>query len=390
MNTPRILVFVSYYLPGYKSGGPLQSIANLVDHLGDEFTFCIVTSDRDTGDTRPYPGIRPGTWQPVGKAQVCYLSPELQRLRPIARLLRNTPHDVLYLNSFLDPRFTTLPLLARRLGLAPRRPAVLAPRGEFSAGALALKARKKRVFMAASRAMSLHSGLTWQASTEHEAADIRRDMGPVAQDIRVASNLVRRSCAARPSHTPRRHGAALRVVFLSRISPKKNLLFALKVLSQVRVPVVFSIYGPKEDGGYWWRCEAAIKALPPHVRADYRGPVDPAQVIPGLSRHDLFFLPTLGENFGHVIFEALATGLPVLISDQTPWKDLEKNKAGWSLPLDDSDHFARIIDEVAGWNDEKAVEAGRKAHEYTIRYSNEMPSLEQNRALFQYASRPKK
>lgn len=380
---PTILIFVSVYLPGFKAGGPLQSIANLVDHLGDEFIFRIVTSDRDFGDTQPYTGIRPGAWRPVGKAQVCYLSPKLQRLRPIARLMRDTPHDVLYLNSFFDPRFTTLPLLARRLGIAPCRPTILAPRGEFSAGAIALKAGKKRAFMAASRTVGLHSGLIWQASSEHETADIRRALGSVAQNIRTASDLPRRVPPAGEVEL-RNSGDPLRIIFLSRISPKKNLLFALTVLKQVQVPVVFSIYGPKEDADYWRRCETAIKALPPHVCADYCGPVDPAQVISTLSRHDLFFLPTRGENYGHVIAEAFQGGLPVLLSDQTPWRDLEGAGVGCDLPLGQVEPFARYIERIARQSPEQTKAMKKRITERAARIADVSADVAANRRLFEF------
>jgi glycosyltransferase involved in cell wall biosynthesis len=66
-----------------------------------------------------------------------------------------------------------------------------------------------------------------------------------------------------------------------------------------------------------------------------------------LAGYDLFLLPTRGENFGHAIFDALEVGLPVLLSDQTPWRDLERIGAGWSLPLANPDRFAATIDDFA-------------------------------------------
>ena len=50
----RILTFVDYYLPGYKAGGPIRTIANMVSQLGGEFEFLIVTRERDFLDTVPY------------------------------------------------------------------------------------------------------------------------------------------------------------------------------------------------------------------------------------------------------------------------------------------------------------------------------------------------
>ena len=71
-NVPIILCFVEYYLPGYCSGGPVRSIVNFVDHLGDEFDIRIVTHDRDALDSEPYPNVQIDAWNKVGKAQVFY------------------------------------------------------------------------------------------------------------------------------------------------------------------------------------------------------------------------------------------------------------------------------------------------------------------------------
>ena len=130
MRRPIILTFINYYLPGFKSGGPIRSIANMVEALDDQFEFRIVTSDRDSLDVAPYQGIRSDAWISVGKALVYYVSPGRRRLFSWARLLRETPHDVLYLNSLFNPVYTLLPLLARRLAGPQKQRVVVAPRGE--------------------------------------------------------------------------------------------------------------------------------------------------------------------------------------------------------------------------------------------------------------------
>lgn len=53
----RVLVCVPHYLPGMKAGGPIRSLGHLVEHLGEEFEFSLLTADRDLGDTRPYPNV---------------------------------------------------------------------------------------------------------------------------------------------------------------------------------------------------------------------------------------------------------------------------------------------------------------------------------------------
>jgi len=129
----KILILRTYYLPGYKSGGPIRTIANLVDRLGDELEFKIVTADRDSGDRKPYPNIDVNNWNRVGKADVFYMSPKKRSLRDFKKLLCSTDYDILYLNSFFSPHFTIKPLLLRKLRLILDRPLVVAPsRGVFA------------------------------------------------------------------------------------------------------------------------------------------------------------------------------------------------------------------------------------------------------------------
>jgi glycosyltransferase involved in cell wall biosynthesis len=181
---------------------------------------------------------------------------------------------------------------------------------------------------------------------------------------------------------PRTKEEPLRACFLSRISPKKNLDFALRVLSKVRSDVVFTIYGPKEDIAYCQACEALIAALPSNIHVVDGGEVHPNNVKARLAEQDLFFLPTRGENYGHVIHEALSAGLPVLISDQTPWQDLEERGVGWALALEDENEFAKQIDHVSAWSAEKYHQTRSTARVYAVEKSLDTDVLESNRFLF--------
>lgn len=346
-KNPTILALVHYYLPGYKSGGPIRTIANIVDHLGDDFNFRIITSDRDALDEKPYSGVDVDAWHRVGKADVYYASPSRRSIYALAQLITDTPHDVLYLNSFFDPVFTLQPLLGRRMGWIPKKPVVIAPRGEFSAGALALKHWKKKPYLTATRLIGLYRDLIWQASSEHEQADIVRAMGRTATCIVVAPNLPAFHTQIDVQSAPREKTEPLRIVFLSRISPMKNLDFALRVLGKVQHPIIFAVYGPIREEAYWSRCQRLIEQMPSHVRVEYRGSVAPEQVPAIMAAHNLFFLPTLGENYGHVIAEALSAGTPVLIADTTPWRNLEQAGVGWDWPLNQEDRFIDSINHCA-------------------------------------------
>lgn len=380
-NRSTILAFVPYYLPGYKSGGPIRSIANKVDRLGDRFDFRIVTSDRDATDASSYDGVKSDAWTQVGQAKVFYSSPAGRSFAALYRLLNTVPYDVLYLNSVFFYDYTLKPLFLRRLGLLPHRPVVLASRGEFSRGALALKTTKKRAFLALARAVGLYSGVTWQATSAYEADDIRREMGR-ATHVRIAPTLAPEHGAADVERVPKAPGT-LRLLFLSRISPKKNLHLALKMLSEVQVQVSYTIVGPVRDDVYWARCKELMDELPPHVEAKYKGPIPYEQVLDEMAAHDLFFMPTAGENYGHVIQEALAAGTPVLISDQTPWRNLEEHSVGWDLSLEQPARFRRVIEACA----RKAPEAYQAWREHIAswqaRFQEEDEPCARNAELFE-------
>jgi glycosyltransferase involved in cell wall biosynthesis len=382
-----ILATVRHYLPGDKSGGPVRSLSNMVAALGDEFDFRILTNDRDDGDTAPYPEVALDEWSRVGKAWVYYLSPSRRTLSNLRRLLSRTPHDLLYLNSFFHPWFSQWPLWMQRLGLLPRTPIILAPRGEMSPGALTLGRWKKWSYLRLTRAAGLYDRVLWHASSDFEAAEIRAAMGTrsaaLAGRITVASDIPT-AFSQRPAESlrARADGEPLRVVFLSRITPKKNLDFALDVLARVRTPVTFSIYGPFNETWYWRRCTALIERLPPHVTARYEGTVAHEDVALVMAAHDLLFLPTLGENYGHVIIEALMAGTPVLIADTTPWRGLEAAGVGWDLPLADPQAFADRIEAMWGLTAEAAGRLRDRAHRYGAAHQHDPRVLSDTKDLF--------
>ena len=382
-----ILCFVAYYLPGYRSGGPVRTIANFVDHLGDEFDIRIVTRDRDALDSRPYEGVAIDGWNRVGKASVFYASSKTLTLSGIAKLLCNTPHDILYLNSFFAFKFTTLPLLARRLGLAPRKPSVIAPRGEFSAGALALKAQKKWLYLKVASSINLYSRLVWQASSEFERADIRREVGSVASAIHDAPDLPPKvHVSNRDDSLTALQGddTALQIIFLSRITPMKNLDFLLEALCSVQAAVSLAIYGPIREPDYWQKCQALMASLPANIFAKYNGEVHPSLVLETFSAFDIFVLPTRGENYGHVVLESLMAGTPVLISDQTPWQSWADGGVE-VMPLRDPSQWASYIDRVAMMSRKERFGLRTAASNYARRYLNSSNAVDQNRTLFMRA-----
>lgn len=374
-----VLATSDYFLPGQNGGGAVHALNNLVAHLGKAWTFKIVTRDRDLGDGQPYPSIRKEAWQTVGAAQVAYLGP-LGRIWKLIRLTRSTEYAIQYHNSFFSSAFTFPLITARRLNIIPRRPLVIAPRGEFSPGALKLKAFKKKLYIAFVKKFGLCRDAVWHVSTEREARDLRRQMGASGR-IFVAGDCLPRVVAQPVANRRVKIPGRLRMVSVSRICRMKNLAGGFSLLSGLKGQVDFDIYGPIEDLAYWRECQAAMGRLPQNISVHYRGEIPHEEVIDVMGRYHLFFSPTLGENFGFAIWEALVAGCALLISDRTPWHDLEARNIGWNLPIERPARFRAVLQDCIDMDDEAFQRMSDHARTAGMHFARNDAGVEQSRML---------
>jgi glycosyltransferase involved in cell wall biosynthesis len=365
---PKILILSDFYLPGFKSGA-LRTIANMVERMSDEFDFWILTGNRDSdGDQSSFVDVRLNQWQPVGKATVFYAAPDQLNLKNIRKIVAEAAPDAVYLNSFFSA-LTVKFLLLRRLGKIGKLPIVLAPEGEFSKGAIALKARKKKSFLALALPFGLYDDLIWKAVSSDEKEDIVREIGERGE-ILIAANMPPRTILENfkiESKPPKKSGAA-RFVFLSRISQKKNLKFALELLKNVSGRATFDIYGSIEDEKYWAECEKLIEKLPETVKVNFQGAVSYEQVAETFGKYHFFLFPTLGENFGHVVIESLAAGTLVVLSDQTPWRNLEKENIGWDLTFDDVSIWRNVVQRCVEMSESEFYEMASSARGFAVNW----------------------
>jgi glycosyltransferase involved in cell wall biosynthesis len=366
-HKPVVLTTVPYYLPGFKGGGKLVSVRNLVAGLGSQYRFRVLTADRDLGDAHPYQGIDLNRWIENEDSEVFYTNSHRDWLEPIGRALSRTDYDVLHLNTVFSLPFGIVPLLLRRFGRFARKPLIVAPRGELGPGALAIKSVRKRTFLAVARRVGLFEGVRWQATGDEEARDIRGIFGLRAR-ISVAPDLLSPEYRSWKVTSYRKRFGRLDILFLSRVTPKKNLHLAIEALRGLPGDITFRIVGPIDDEPYWGRCRKLILTLPSNVRTEYSGPIAIAEVGNMLGRHGLFFLPTANENFGYVIFEALLTGCPVLTSDQTPWRGLAKKGIGWDLPLSRVDSMRATLKHCVAMDELAHREMSLRARQFALSY----------------------
>lgn len=380
-NKPIILIFSGIYLPGVNGGGPIRTISNLVSTLGDDFDFHIITSDRDLGSKLAYSEILINEWNLVGKAKVYYTKPNIS-LFQLANIINGINFQVLYLNSFFNLKFTIFPLLLRKLGKIKNIPVILAPRGEFSDNALSLKSRKKNSFIKIASFFGLYNNLVWQASSLHEEVDIisRLKLHKIPyKNVKVCQNLpevniLHKEFLFNPN--------LIKICFLARISKMKNLDFVLHVLKNIKNNIFLGIYGPKEDLNYWANCQKIIKELPRNIKVEYFGAVPNEQVRDIISNYDLFFVPSKGENYGHVFVEAFSAGTPVLVSDKTPWRNLTDKNIGWDISLNNPSEFCQVIEKYVFLSEEYKRLMRSDCIKFAENLIYDPIVLEDNRSLF--------
>ena len=339
MNKKTILVFVDWFWPGYLAGGPVQSITSLISYLGETYNFKVVTSNHDLNTANTYNGISSDLWtrSQLG-CDVFYLSAGNTTVTQIRRLLVETRADCIYINSFFSLYFSVLPLFLLKL-MHVNTPVIIAPRGMLGSGALAIKKYKKQLFMFLARLVGLHKNLIWHATSEQEGKEIELAVHSPRKTV-IVQNLPKKLA---PLRLCRKERGQLSLCFVSRITYKKNLIFVTDILSGLSCNVDFKIYGPIEDKDYWEKCITKLKNLPANVKYEYEGPINPNFISEVFAKSHVMVLPTHNENFGHAIIEALSCGCPVVISDQTPWNDLESYKAGFAIPLRDKERFVEAL-----------------------------------------------
>lgn len=378
----KVLVFVDFFLPGFKSGGPLRTLVGMHKNLGHLIDFRIVTRGHDVAERRDYPGIRFGEWNIIEGINVFYCRRGFEGFIDIIKVLRVKDYKIIYLNSFFSLKFSAYVLASAKLIVRNKANILLAPRGEFSPGAFEKKAFKKRLFKYFLLKAGFLRNVSFQASSNMEKRDIRANLKVLRENIYVAPDLFYYENSERMNQSKEiSNKKGISVVFISRIVPKKNLHFLLEVMLRLKVSINFDIYGPIEDQDYWKVCENLIKQVPGNINIRYCGEVFPTDILNVFSKYDLFAFPTLGENFGHVILESLVAGTPVLLSPETPWLPTERQGVNiCNLNIED---WVVFIDKYVRLDENHRLNMRADAYKFAQDYIDNNIGLSENMNMFQ-------
>lgn len=345
----KIMIFIGSYLPGTKSAGVTTSISNMVENLKSEFEFYIVTADRDLGESEPYKNVLLEQWTDYEGAHVYYSGKYLNSIKVLKQIVNSVDVDIYYFNGFYNKRDTARVLLLWKLKQIKQKPIIMAPRGIFNMGDATKHEFARFGYRMIFRALSFDKKVFWHATSDIEVNEIIKFFPKSKDKIFVVGNLSGivlddyRDCLNKEK-------GKLKIIYVSRISEKKNLKLIIEALSRIKAELVewnvYGIIGSKEDQQYWEECESMAEKLPSNVQVCYKGEIPHTKVKNLFLNHHLFFFPTLGENYGHVIAESIAYQCPILLSDRTPWNNLQELDAGWIVPVENKQKYIEILQQV--------------------------------------------
>ncbi|MCB9364231.1 MAG: glycosyltransferase [Flavobacteriales bacterium] len=374
-NKPTILIFIDWFTPGFKAGGPIKSVTNIVQSLANDFNIFIITSDRDIEEQTPYSNITFNTWIKQDHYSIAYLSPD-KRTKFITNELISNSYDNIYFNSFFSKNYTLEPLrIIRKLKINSK--IIIAPRGMLGKGALSIKPLKKQLFISISKLFGFYKNVCWHATNIEEKKDIISIFGNDST-IYIASNISIISTEKKPIL---KEVGELRLVFFSRISPKKNLAFALSMLKKLNnKSISLDVFGTIEDAEYWTSCNNIIEEA--NLNVHYKGELLPSVVQEKLSNYHFLFLPTLHENYGHVIVEALTSGCGLILSNNTPWRKLKDKQIGYDIDLSNEIGFIEALNECVNMNQEQYNQVRNNCYSFVLHEIDPTKDINDTKLIF--------
>ncbi len=363
MNINKIVV--AHVVAGLHpaSGGPSRTVTHLTDSLASlsDITVTLLCQCR-VGEP-----VVPSANPEVARIMVASTLPlELKLYLPLKQALHahllESPPAILHDHGVWLPSNHWVASAAR----LTNTPLVIQPRGMLEPWAMNYKAWKKRLGMGLYQWHDLKTArvLVATATTEYENL---RELG-LRQPIAIIPNGVHlqvfdeqqqlAACGTKQQRT---------VLFLSRVQGKKGLLNLIEAWAKVSADGWrLQIAGPDEDG-HLAEVLSRVQQVGVANSVEYVGVVDGEAKSQLYRSADLFVLPTFSENFGVVVAEALAYGVPVITTRGTPWADLETFDCGWWIDIG-VDPLVAALRQAMTLSDAERAAMGARGREYVRRY----------------------
>lgn len=318
----KIFITIPWFHPAFKAGGPVQSVANLVNEFQENTEYYIFCSNTDLNNTR-LENIEENKWIQYNAHTRVWYAGSKKRSDTLVQLTQSIKPDIIFIIGIFSWHFNMVPLLFCK---ADQK--ILSVRGMLHPGALSQKRLKKKMFLLLWKISGWDKKASFHATNEEEKGYIESHFR--SAHTFIAGNFPRKFSYRQIS----KKAGRLKLISIALISPMKNHLLVLQALEQCPAVIEYHICGPVKDMEYWQECLEQMKQLPVNISVEYHGEIVPPDVSQMLDKGHVFILPSKSENFGHAFYEALSAGRPVITSHNTPWQDLKKRNAGLNVGFD--------------------------------------------------------
>ena len=211
-----------------------------------------------------------------------------------------------------------------QLGRASGVPRVISTRGMLEPWARSHRRWKKRAAWLLYQKRDLKRADALHATSSTEADNLQR-LGLQRPVVTIANGM---DLPKRPS-SARQEGGVRTAVFLGRIHPVKGLPMLMQAWGEVRPEGWRLIVAGPDEGGHRKAVETAVRTAGIGEAVSFAGPVMDEAKAALFGDADLLILPSHTESFGMAVAEALAHGVPALVSTAAPWPMLERLGCGW-------------------------------------------------------------
>lgn len=345
-----------------QAGGPSRTVVQLTDALAKQsgLDVALVTQQR-AGEPLVPSGSARVDRQVIKTGSTWALKLGLPVRGQLDVIARSSPPQLIHGHGIWLPVNHWTARVACRQGV----PLIIQPRGMLEPWALSHKAWKKQLAMLLYQRRDLQTARLFVATAESEYESIRQT--GTRQPVAVIPNGVDLPAASvvRPVRDP---ASPRTVLFLSRMHPKKGLLNLLQAWGRV-APMGWrlKLAGP-DEGGHLAEVMALARQLGINESIEVVGEVDGAAKAKLYAEADLFVLPTFSENFGVVVAEALAHGLPVITTRGAPWEGLQTHRCGWWVDVG-VEPLVHALRDATALSDEARQAMGTRGRDYVQRYN---------------------
>ncbi len=338
----KVLMLTDWFAPAFRAGGPIKSCNNIVKSLGSDLNIKVLTSIYDLGDVKL--SVTKNKWTPYQQASVFYAGSFIEYTRKmIGVFLFWRPHKI-HINGIFSIKSSIIPLIVTKLS-GQRNKVILSLRGMLMPSALHIKSKKKRIYLKIAKSLGLFKNITVH-TTNMDELELSKTTLASFRNVTLP-NL--------PEYTNQsisfKHKAqgVLDIVIVGRVHEIKNIHLLATFLTHVSGKTHTTLIGHLENIEYLRTIEQSFERLQQH-EFRYLGEVNGQEVKEIIKQNHMLFLPSQSENYGHAIVESLSQNRPVIISDKTPWQNLETHNAGFSLDLKDEDSFIQALQKMVDLN----------------------------------------